>query len=102
MWGYENTHNQNHHIQGYIEFNRSYRFNHVRAILCTAHWQRALGTAFQNYKYCTKSGVFETIGEWTTDKHSKECNLTGIILKGLLSKYAPVVKCSREYLSKRN
>lgn len=101
VFGFENSRCQNKHIQGYVEFHRSYRFNHVRSVLATAHWQRAVGTAAQNFKYCTKSGVYECIGDWTADKHASDFNFTRIILKGLLSKYSPLVKCSKEYMSKR-
>jgi len=42
------------HLQGYIEFDRSYRRSHVFKVFRTGHWERARGSATDNYKYCTK------------------------------------------------
>jgi hypothetical protein len=48
------------HIQGYVAFDRRYRFNEVIAItrfvgLPSAHVEGANGSEWQNYCYCTKS-----------------------------------------------
>ena len=99
--GYENSRTMNAHIQGYVEFNRTYRFHYVKTIFNDAHWERAVASPAQNYKYCTKSGAYETIGEWSTENTARNTSITGLILKGLLSRYAPVVKCSKEYMAKR-
>ena len=97
--GFESLNNQrNSHIQGYIELRRSRRLAFVINILPTAHWQRAVGTPLQNYNYCSKSKVFELIGDWTKEQRGVDCNTSNLIIKGLLSDYAPQVKCSKEYM----
>ena len=62
------------HIQGYLEFFSPLRFNAVKALLPRAHLSAARGSSFDNYKYCSKDGKFETIGEWESIKKSgKKC-----------------------------
>lgn len=58
------------HIQGYIELSSPLRFNAVKALLPRAHLQAARGTSYDNYKYCSKDGKFETVGEWESIKKS--------------------------------
>ena len=97
--GYESINNrQNYHIQAYLEFNRSHRFTFVKRILNSAHWQRAVGNSSQNYTYCTKSKVYELIGDWSDEQRTRGGNVTGTIIKGLLSDYAAQIKCCREYM----
>ena len=55
--GRERTTNGQPHLQGYVEFDRSYRLSHVVKVFRNAHWEKAFGTAIQNYKYCTKGIV---------------------------------------------
>jgi len=47
------------HLQGYLEFTRSKRLAFVRRIFNDGHWDRARGTALQNYNYCTKGKLYE-------------------------------------------
>ena len=60
------------HMQGYVEMFRTYRFSHMKAILPTAYWEIARGTAKQIFHYCTKGNDYDTIGNWT-----KEMNASG-------------------------
>ena len=102
--GYEQSgaNDQGGHIQGYIEFIRSRRFNFVRGIFVDAHWQRAVGSPKQNYDYCAKGKLFDTIGDWTAEQtDTSQHSATGTIIRGLLSKYAPQVKCSKDYMFRK-
>jgi len=51
------------HIQGYVEWLSSKRFNTAHKLLPGGHWEAAKGTAEQNYIYCSKSGNFWEQGE---------------------------------------
>lgn len=42
------------HLQGYVEFVRSFRLNHARKIFDAAFWEPAKGSSLQNFRYCTK------------------------------------------------
>ena len=90
----------NRHMQGYVEFSRTHRFAFVKNIFMGAHWQRAYGSCKQNYDYCTKSNVYETIGEWPVEDTEKG-NCTGTIIRGLLSRFSPQVQCSKEYMARK-
>ncbi len=54
------------HLQGYFEFFSALRFNAVKNLLPRAHICAAKGSSFDNYKYCSKDGKFQTMGEWET------------------------------------
>lgn len=93
-----------HHLQGYVEFSRSVRFVHVKRVLPTAHWLAARGTAADNFKYCTKDNNYQMLGDWTKEIEgsngiSSDASV-GMIVKGLISKHAPVVRVSKEYSRK--
>ena len=97
--GFESNQNRRHrHIQGYVEFSRSRRFTYVIGLLPSAHWQRAVGSALQNYVYCTKSKVFELIGDWRIEQSDLDGNVCGLLIMGLLSEHRANVKCSKEYM----
>ena len=88
------------HLQAYIEFTRTVRFNVVRRILPDAYWQPAEGSVKANYDYCSKSLNFFVIGNF--DKELKMKNMAvGSIISGLLDpKCALQVQCSNEYAQK--
>lgn len=50
------------HLQGYIYFNTAKSFAACRKILAPRHVVPAVGTAEQNFTYCSKEGDFEEIG----------------------------------------
>ena len=54
VWGYEESAEGIPHVQGYVEFNRSYRLVNVRRLFSDAHWEVALGNSKQNFDYATK------------------------------------------------
>ena len=65
VWGYEVApQTATRHLQGYLEFRRSYRLNICQQVLPRARWARAIADAKTNYNYCIKSGVFESTGDW--------------------------------------
>ena len=100
--GFESLNNrQSRHIQGYVEFERSHRLSYVKRILSSAHWQRSVGSAKQNYDYCSKSKVFELIGDWNVEQRETDGNVCGLIINGLLSEHRATVKCSKEYMLRR-
>ena len=88
------------HIQGYLELDRTYRIAHVKRILPTAHWEGAKRCAAANYDYCTKSGHFEVIGDFSQENlvNGKRPASVAIVLRGLLSKkIKPQIVASKEY-----
>ena len=100
IWGYEVGDRGTRHLQGYVELKRSLRLSHVRKIFRNAFWQGAKGNARANYKYCSKGGKFETIGDF-----SKEISELGenaptrplsisLVVKGLLN---PVTETQIKY-----
>lgn len=52
--GFEVGLNGNPHMQGYIEFKESVKFSAMKNWLPGAHFEKALGSAYQNFVYCTK------------------------------------------------
>jgi hypothetical protein len=106
VWGYEIAPDTGtRHLQGYLEFSRSYRLNHVKDVLPSAHWEGTRGTALENYTYCCKSGNFDTLGDWNRENNGRTAGSAGIVsvgmmVMGLLSENAPIVRVSREYSEK--
>lgn len=109
VWGVEKGSGSNtRHLQGYIEFSRSYRISYCKQLLPRAHFESARGTAKQNYDYCTKDGAFQTYGDWNFDKrangsseYSKAEYEHRCILYGLLSANRECVKNSLRYISRK-
>ena len=100
--GFESLNNrQTRHIKGYVELQRGHSLSYVKRILSSAHWQRAVGSAMQNYNYCTKSKVFESIGEWNVEQRETDDNVCGLIIYGLLSEHRATVKCSKQYMLRK-
>ena len=106
VWGYEVGTTGIPHLQGYIELKRSYRMSFLKKIFASAHWFVPNGTPKDNYLYCTKSGRYGTIGDF-----SKEMGVQvpeayralgpALIVRALLNpKSALQVKLSREYSEK--
>jgi len=94
------------HIQGYVEFVRSVRLGSVRKVLDHAHWEAARGTASQNFDYCTKSGRYDVIGDFTREMvGDNRGNAPGYqpasvpqVISGLLDPMiSPQVCVSKEY-----
>lgn len=55
--------NQTPHIQGYVEFIRSFRFKKVKEMLSPRiHLELAKGSKLQNITYCTKEGIWLEFG----------------------------------------
>ena len=109
MKGYEVGETGTRHLQGYVEFTRSCRLCNVRTILRDAFWQGANGSSLQNFKYCTISKNYETIGDFS--KEIVYCAVNQpvppisipLIIKGLMnSKTAGQTKLSKEYAEKHN
>ncbi|AIF76251.1 Rep [Bat circovirus] len=64
IFGYENAPTTNtKHLQGYIRLNKPKLFRQLQLLLPPAtHIEATKGTERQNFRYCTKSGVFEEFG----------------------------------------
>lgn len=64
------------HIQAYVEYKNRTRFGTVQADFPGAHIERALGSAWQNFQYCTKEdsrvndGINGQRGEFTEPRSS--------------------------------
>ena len=99
VWGFEIGASGTPHLQGYLELKRSLRLSHVKKIFPSAYWFAANGNSFQNFRYCTKSGNFDLIGDFTKEQLGAEQKMPltiSLTLKGLLSP----VTCSQTKLSK--
>ena len=69
VFGYERgAENGIPHVQGYLKLERSYRIAHVKRIYPTAHWEGARRNAQVNFEYCTKSGNFDVIGDFSREQ----------------------------------
>ena len=96
------------HIQGYIELCRSLRYTHVKRIFSGARWEPAYASSLRNYEYCTKSGHYEVIGDFTNEERGIDIGLNGpyqasvpMVIAGLLDERCAVqVKVSKEYAEK--
>ena len=107
VWGYEVAlRTGTEHLQGYLELNRSFRISQIRKIFNSAHWEGAHGSALKNYEYCTKSGRFGFIGDFSLEQRGLEnysntkytAASVPMVLSGLLDKKcASQVRVSREY-----
>ena len=51
-------------IRGYIEILRSVRLCFVERIFPNAHWDAAQACALDNYEYCIKGGVYDSVGDF--------------------------------------
>ena len=89
------------HIQGYVELDRSYRLSHVKRILPSAFWDVARRNAQSNYKYCTKGGHYDCIGDFSRETVRNGISRpasVALILRGLLNeKTESQVIISKEY-----
>lgn len=106
VWGFESgPTNGTPHLQGYLELLRTHRLSHVRKIFPEARWEPANQTSHINYNYCTKSGHFQTYGDFSVEKQTKtpvQASMT-LILKGLMiPKLVPQIKMSAEYTEKHS
>ena len=63
------------HLQGYVEFERSFRLAHCRRILNNAYWECARENSLLNYRYCTKSGNFSVVGDFTKEQAGIESGM---------------------------
>ena len=52
------------HVQGYMEWKRTMRLAQCKTLIPRAHWEVARASAYDNYKYCSKDGMFATHGDW--------------------------------------
>lgn len=55
---------QKSHLQGYLECKNQVDLTTLKEIDKTIHWEKAHGTAEQNFTYCTKEGNYVTFGHW--------------------------------------
>lgn len=98
----------NQHLQGYLSFTYCVRLSQCKRILEEAHWEIAKGTPFENYKYCSREGDFQILGDWRKtleigEKSRKEKILTSNeILRGLLGSKAEEIKNSYCYIRNKN
>ena len=94
------------HLQGYLELTRSYRLGYVSRILPRAFWNPARGTALENFVYCTKSGNFATLGDWTKEQSGSNKNSVipvSMMLRGLLDQDLNLqMKTTKEYAEKHS
>ena len=108
VWGFElGAQGGRKHMQGYLELFHSARLNSMKKILPRAHWEPARSSAAANYKYCTKSGNFCTIRDFSNEIRGYSSTATrrpasaALIIAGLLEReIAPQVRVSDEYLDK--
>ena len=104
VWGYEVApRTGTHHIQGYLEFNRSQRLNICRTIHPAARWASAKENSSINFRYCCKGGNFEYIGDWSremgTYQTMQERPLSiPLLIAGLINPLtAAQIKLTKEY-----
>lgn len=91
------------HLQGYVEFIRSQRLSFVRRIFPDAHWAPSRRPSTANWIYCTKSGRFDTIGNFSVEmqRASSVALPVSVMLKGLLNQPTSLqAKVSNEYSNK--
>jgi len=82
VFGFELGESGTPHLQGYIHYDRSMRFNHVQRDLPRAHIEPAHGTAIQAADYCKKDGKFEEFGEMPiTKQEASKSTWKNILLK---------------------
>lgn len=68
VWGFERApETGTRHIQGYVEFVRSFRMNVCRRVHPQARWSKAIANSLANFNYCRKGGRYETIGDWARE-----------------------------------
>lgn len=67
------------HFQGYVMFNSQVAFNTVRGLLPGAHIEHARGSPRENLAYCSKDGVFESLGVFPNGKQRREDSHQGIL-----------------------
>ena len=100
IWGYETApQTGTRHLQGYCEFNRSLRLVNVKRILPDAHWEGSNGNALSNFRYSTKSGEYDAIGDWSKEANGDHKKASvGMILNALMIPAAVAqVKCTQEF-----
>ena len=91
------------HLHGYMELERSFRRSHVLKILPSAHWEGANGDSLANYRYCTKDGRYDVIGDFSREeigqpKTAKKPISSSIIIKALLNPMTSLqAKLTKEY-----
>lgn len=104
------------HLQGYLEFMRSYRISMCNRVLANAHWEKAVQNSLANYRYCIKDGNFVTVGDWSRELSGMAGNVdrvveqrmvrplsTPMIIASLLNpKVASQVKVCKEYSDRYN
>lgn len=67
------------HLQGYAEFNKSVRFNSLRARLPRAYIGRKRGTRSQARDYCLKDCVnFREYGTWVANRSGERTDLEAV------------------------
>jgi hypothetical protein len=59
------------HLQGYIYFVEHKSLRALKSLNNRAHWENAMGTAQENYAYCTKEGNFEERGVMPATQEEK-------------------------------
>ena len=108
VWGREIGVNGIPHLQGYLELERSLRLSHVRKIFPTGHWEGATENSLRNYRYCTKDGDFEVIGNFSAESRGmvqSKCKAltSSLVIQGLLFNQTSIqVKLSKEYSEKHS
>ena len=85
------------HLQAYLEFVRSYRYNVVRTLLAAGYWRPARGSAKANFAYCTKSDNYIIIGNFDREAKNAKVSERSIISALLDPKCSLQVQTSAEY-----
>lgn len=67
IYGEETGDGGNFHYQGYVHFNKPFRFKRVKMLLPRAHLEQRRGTVLEAVNYCKKDGVFREFGELPQD-----------------------------------
>lgn len=91
VWGFEVASQTGiPHIQGYLEFKRTYRLSRCRALHPTAHWEVAREDSYINYNYCVKGGDFEVVGNWP-ESEGRLPNAEVVVRDGVRGRRPPSV-----------
>lgn len=91
IFGYELAPTTNtKHLQGYVRFKSPRSFLQTQKLLPRgAHIESAKGTERQNYKYCTKSGIFEEYGTIRTQGQRSDLDQA---IQDLLHEQRPILE----------
>lgn len=71
--GKESGESRTPHLQGYVIFKKSYRFDTIKSrYLPRAHIEVAKGSVSDNFKYCSKDGDFREFGDKPSESRTRD------------------------------